>query len=114
MKQHKADDKTLMNHAMRIHARAIRAAGVLLAQIEPKHCVRTDLHREGDRPMLTRESAATGAGLSSKVVSRWRYRGGSTASLNEETTKHLLLKILTCRHFNIPTFFIFLEKTADE
>ena len=58
------EDKTLMNHATRIHARAIRGAGKLIEDIEPKHGANQNI-REGDRPNVTRESAATDAGMSS-------------------------------------------------
>jgi len=59
-----ADDDSLRKMADRIQARAIRRAGELLKQIEPKHTGRPPENGEGDRPNLTRKQAATDAGLS--------------------------------------------------
>jgi hypothetical protein len=60
-----AKDDSLRKMADRIQARAIRRCGELLRQIEPARGTRTDLEpQEGTLPRLTRESAATDAGLS--------------------------------------------------
>lgn len=51
--------------AERIQARAIRRCGELYQQIAPASGTRTDIEpREGDRPKLTRESAAKDTGMS--------------------------------------------------
>lgn len=61
-----ADDETLFKTAMRIKGRAIRRAGELLKEVEPKHIGRpTQEIREGTRPNSpTRKSVAEAAGLS--------------------------------------------------
>jgi hypothetical protein len=48
--------------ARRIQARAYERCGELLKQIEPAHGANQNI-REGDLPNVTRESAATEAGL---------------------------------------------------
>ena len=52
------DDKTLMNHATRIHARAIRAAGLLLSDIDGRG------KTVGGNGSLTQRQTAENAGMS--------------------------------------------------
>jgi hypothetical protein len=58
-----AKDESLRKMADRIQARAIRRCGELLRQIEPARGANQNI-QEGDLPKVTRESAATDAGLS--------------------------------------------------
>jgi len=58
-----SEDNTLRKHADRIQARAIRRCGELLKQIAPARGANQNI-QEGARPNVTRESAATDAGLS--------------------------------------------------
>lgn len=58
-----AKDEQLRKMADRIQARAIRRCGELLKQIPPAHGANQNI-REGTLPKVTRESAATDAGLS--------------------------------------------------
>lgn len=60
-----ANDDELMKMATRIRDRAIRRAGELLSQIEPKHTGRPAENRAGAYPNSpTRKAAATEAGMS--------------------------------------------------
>jgi hypothetical protein len=60
-----SNDETLYKYAERIKARAIRRCGELLRQVPAANGSRTDVEpQEGDHPRLTREQAATDAGLS--------------------------------------------------
>ncbi len=60
-----AKDETLRKMADRIQARAIRRCGELLRQVPAANGSRTDVEpQEGSHPRLTREQAATDAGLS--------------------------------------------------
>ncbi|MET0166430.1 MAG: hypothetical protein ABWY64_18945 [Tardiphaga sp.] len=52
--------------ARQIKARAIDRCGDLLREIEPAGGERTDLDADGSVPRLTRESAASDAGLSER------------------------------------------------
>jgi hypothetical protein len=62
-----AKDEQLKRLADRIQARAIRRCGELLKQIPQANGARTDLElQDGSDPKLTRESAATDAGLSER------------------------------------------------
>lgn len=58
-----AKDESLHKMALRIQARAIRRCGELLKQIEPGYGANQNI-REGDHLKVTRESAASDAGLS--------------------------------------------------
>lgn len=58
-----AKDETLRKYADRIQARAIRRCGELLKQIPAAHGANQNI-QEGALPKVTRESAATEAGLS--------------------------------------------------
>lgn len=59
-----ANDDSLLTLAKRIQGRAVRRAGELLKQIPPAHGANQNI-REGALPnVLTRESAATDAGMS--------------------------------------------------
>jgi hypothetical protein len=58
-----AKDDTLRKYADRIQARAVRRLGELLKQIPPGHGANQNI-QEGALPKVTRESAATEAGLS--------------------------------------------------
>ena len=60
-----ANDQSLMQHAQRIRARAIRRAGELIEQIEAAPGARTDMEPKGDAPpRLTRREVSAQAGLS--------------------------------------------------
>jgi len=60
-------DTRLLNHAMRIKARAMRRCGELLREIPAVPGMRTDLEpQDGAVPRFTRTEAATGAGLSER------------------------------------------------
>ena len=62
-----AKDETLHDMARRIQVRAIRRAGELLKQIEPQQGGdRRSNQRDGAVPLVTRTSAADGAGLSER------------------------------------------------
>ena len=59
-----AEDETLLKMATRIKARAVRRAGELLKQIDPKHGANQNI-KEGDHPNVkTRSQAAREAGMS--------------------------------------------------
>jgi hypothetical protein len=58
-----AQDDTLLTYAQRVQARALRRVGELLKQIEPARGANQNI-QEGTLPKVTRESAATDAGLS--------------------------------------------------
>jgi hypothetical protein len=59
-----AEDTTLMNHAQRIQARAIRRAGELIEQIEPSKGGRPSETTVAAHSSLTRRQVAEDAGLS--------------------------------------------------
>lgn len=59
-----ADDHELERMAQRIRARAIRRAGELLKQIEPKHGANQNISEGDHTKVLTRDSAARDAGMS--------------------------------------------------
>lgn len=60
-----SDDNTLRKYADRIQSRAISRCGELLRQIKPVHGDKSlFVDRAGAHPIVTRESAATDAGLS--------------------------------------------------
>jgi hypothetical protein len=60
-----ARDTALRDMTLRIQARAIRRAGELLRMIEPAHGANQNI-QDGGVPKVTRESAATDAGLSER------------------------------------------------
>jgi hypothetical protein len=60
-----AKDDSLKVMAMRIQARALRRAGLLMQQIAPAHGANQNI-QDGTVPKVTRESAATEAGLSER------------------------------------------------
>jgi hypothetical protein len=60
-----AKDDSLKVMAMRIQARALRRAGLLMRQIAPAHGANQNI-QDGTVPKVTRESAATDAGLSER------------------------------------------------
>lgn len=59
-----ADDKSLLNTAVRIQARAIRRCGELLREIAPSKGGRPSKTSEGSHTSFTRKAAATAGGLS--------------------------------------------------
>lgn len=61
-----AEDEELMKMAIRIRDRAIRRAGELLKQIEPKHGANQNIADGGDSKVLTRTDAARDAGMSER------------------------------------------------
>ena len=76
-----AKDDSLRKMAIRIQARAVRRCGELLHQIKRANGARTDIEpREGDRPRLTRNDAATEAGLSDHQ----RKQALRIANINED------------------------------
>lgn len=58
-----ANDDTLLTYAQRIQGRAVRRAGELLKQIPRANGANQNI-KEGDLPKVTRESAASDAGMS--------------------------------------------------
>jgi hypothetical protein len=61
-----SEDQELERMAQRIRARAIRRAGELLKQIEPKHGANQNINDGTDSNVLTRKQAARDAGMSER------------------------------------------------